>query len=111
MTILGNLIDNSVESCRTVADRGGKTVVLVRQDEKGLEIRVEDNGPGIAPENLSKIFTRGFSTKGPDRGTGLYLVCREVEMAGGTIRAESRPDIQTIFWVTLPWSAQQEEEY
>ena len=111
VTILGNLIDNSVESCRTVADHGGKTVVLVRQDEKGLEIRVEDNGPGIAPENLSKIFTRGFSTKGPDRGTGLYLVCREVEMAGGTIRAESRPDIQTIFWVTLPWSAQQEEEY
>jgi signal transduction histidine kinase len=58
--------------------------------EPAVELRVEDNGPGIAADLLPRIFEPFFSTKEPNRGTGLGLaIAKEiVERHGGAIRVE-----------------------
>jgi two-component system NtrC family sensor kinase len=66
------------------------------------EVKVTDNGPGIAPENLQSIFHPFVSTKGKGMGLGL-AICREiVEGHGGRLDVESTLGRGTTFTVTLP---------
>lgn len=69
-----------------------------------LTVTVQDNGPGILPENLTQIFEPFFTTKPPGEGTGLGLhVCKQViEQCGGTISVESMVGQGTTFSITLP---------
>lgn len=80
-------------------------------ERRMVQIRVEDTGPGIAPEILPKIFDPFFTTKGTPAengqgqgGTGLGLtICKElITQAGGTIRVESEPGRGTAFILELP---------
>ncbi len=64
-------------------------------------IGVEDRGPGIAKEDLDKIFNPYFSTKPTGSGLGLSISSRIVEAHGGFLDVESRPG-RTIFWICLP---------
>ena len=63
-----------------------------------------DTGPGISPENLGHIFEPFFTTKPEGRGTGLGLAIAHaiVERHGGTIEADSKPGVGTMFTVRLP---------
>jgi len=67
-------------------------------------VEISDNGPGIPPENLGRIFTPFYSTKSAGKGTGLGLyICRTIiSQLGGAIRAESEPGHGARFTVTLP---------
>jgi signal transduction histidine kinase len=69
-----------------------------------LSISIADNGKGISPEHLSKIFDPGFTTKGRGVGTGLGLaLCyRIIEKHGGTIAVSSVVGEGTTFILTLP---------
>ena len=69
-----------------------------------LVISVRDNGPGIPPEVLPKIFQPYFSTKGPRQGTGLGLniVQRLIKEAKGALHVHTRPGEGTTFTVYLP---------
>lgn len=69
-----------------------------------LEVRFEDNGPGIAPEVLPFVFDPFFTTKEPGKGTGLGLSvsCMIVQGLGGTLQAGSRPGHGTSMTVRLP---------
>ena len=68
----------------------------------GIEVSVRDTGPGIAENDLPKIFQPGFSTRPGSCGLGL-AVCRQiVEQHGGTIGVESRPGHGTTFRLRLP---------
>lgn len=70
-----------------------------------VEIRVQDNGPGIPPPVLAKIFNPFFTTKPAGAGTGLGLsLSHDIVVRGhhGTIRAESNPGMSAEFIVTLP---------
>lgn len=101
-TILGNLIDNALDACRSVA--GGKVRVRGDADEQALVIEVEDSGSGVPAELRSSVFVRGFSTK-PDvvggRGVGLALVRLLCERRGGSVTIDAqRP---SLFRVVLPW--------
>ena len=105
MTIIGNLVDNAVDA--TAGQPEPRTVQVRLTDQDGLRIVVTDNGPGVAPEHLTDVFTDGFSTK-PDRGElrrgiGLALVHRLVHRAGGRIEAMPGPGGQ--FVVQLPRQA------
>lgn len=76
-----------------------------RPDEQALmQIRVTDNGKGIAPEHLARIFDPGFTTKGSGVGTGLGLaLCyRIVEKHGGRILVDSTVGQGTVFTVLIP---------
>lgn len=99
--LVTNLGLNSVQA---VAD-GGRVVIASWLDEgRGLAgIEVRDNGPGIAPGDLEKIFRPFYSTKG-GRGTGLGLsLCRRIaELHGGAITVRSTPGSGCTFTVTLP---------
>ncbi len=85
--ILFNLVLNAIDAIES----GGVIEVRYSSDESGFWLVVEDNGSGIAREHMEKIFNPFFTTKAPDRGTGLglYLVYNEVRRLGGTISVES----------------------
>jgi signal transduction histidine kinase len=105
--VLINLLINA----RQAMPHGGVVRMRVETAAGGrrVEISVSDNGVGIAPADLRRIFEPFYSTKnGPDAagqgGTGLGLaVCRDiVEAHHGRIRAESRPGQGSTFTIILP---------
>ena len=74
-----------------------RVITISARRANGVEIRVSDNGPGIPPENLEKIFQPFFSTKSPTaadsggHGLGLAL-CRQIAtQLGGEISVSSKP--------------------
>jgi two-component system, NtrC family, sensor histidine kinase HupT/HoxJ len=72
-----------------------------------VQLRLRDNGPGIAPEHLSHIFDPFFTTKPVGKGTGLGLSISYgiVEQHGGTLRAHNHPEGGAEFVLELPLSA------
>ena len=91
--VITNLVDNAI----SFSPEGG--TVLVRAGRFGnlIEIRVEDDGPGIPPENLEKIFRRFYtyrptaeSSRGNNSGLGLSISREIVTAHGGEIWAENR---------------------
>ncbi|EDL66123.1 DcuS/MalK family sensor histidine kinase [Bacillus sp. SG-1] len=89
ITIIGNLIDNAIEA---VTESEEKRIDLRMKDVDGrLYITVKDSGPGIDEEKKEAIFKKGYSTKGYDRGFGLYLVRKSIEKLNGKLTVDSRP--------------------
>jgi PAS domain S-box-containing protein len=84
--MISNLISNAIDAISV----NGRLQIIVSTDGNNIELRIEDDGPGIHPGNLSKIFEPFFTTK-KDVGTGLGLwVARQIaERHGGTIEARS----------------------
>ncbi|MDP3696357.1 MAG: HAMP domain-containing sensor histidine kinase, partial [Desulfocapsaceae bacterium] len=70
----------------------------------GVEILIEDDGPGIEAEQLKKIFDPFFTTKdvGKGSGLGLFIVHDIIEWHGGSIAVDSRPGLGTTFIIWLP---------
>ena len=101
VTILGNLLDNAIESLNLSGCPLKEITVTIREDQEGLFLCVEDTGPGIDDKVMPHIFTPGFSTKGENRGTGLSLVKEITDTYGGQIRVESERNVGAIFFVTF----------
>jgi two-component system NtrC family sensor kinase len=80
--------------------------ITIRTWREGQEIKVaiSDTGVGIPPENLSKIFDPGFTTKGVGVGTGLGLsICYKIiQDHHGKISVDSEVGKGTTFTITLP---------
>jgi signal transduction histidine kinase/ligand-binding sensor domain-containing protein len=108
--VLLNLLGNAFYAVHERRDRRGPSYVprvAVRTRRRGdtVEIRVEDNGPGIPPAVRNRIFEPFFTTKPPGDGTGLGLSLTHdivVQMHGGHIDVESIEGEGTAFIVTLP---------
>jgi signal transduction histidine kinase len=71
----------------------------------GVEIEVRDTGPGIAEDDLPRIFDAGFSTRAGSSGLGLAVCRRILEQHGGSIAVESRPGYGARFRLRLPRNA------
>src|SRR5436190_18321929 len=72
-------------------------------DERRLRICVEDNGEGIAPENLARLFAHGFTTRKHGHGFGLHSCALAVKEMGGTLTAQSNgPGQGAAFTLELP---------
>ncbi len=95
-----NLVENAIQAC----EPGGRVRVETRHSTGTLVLEVADDGCGIAPADLERIFDLFFSTKstGQGIGLGLALVKKTVDDLGGSIRVESRPGQGARFTVTLP---------
>jgi len=101
-----NLIKNAVD---VVGDKGhiwvaARKIKETPDHKMEVEILIEDDGPGIEPENLKLIFDPFFTTKGVGRGSGLglFVVHDIIEWHGGTITVDSRPGLGTTFIIWLP---------
>ena len=72
--------------------------------EDGVELRLRDNGAGIAPEHLNRIFDPFFTTKAVGKGTGLGLSISYgiVEQHGGHLSARNHPEGGAEFLIRLP---------
>ncbi len=81
-----------------------RRLILLRTRLSGDQatIEVADNGPGISPENLAKIFEPYWTTKSGGTGLGLMVADRIVTEHHGTIHVDSRPGMGTRFLISLP---------
>ncbi len=104
--VLLNLVNNALYAVgkrHGSSGRGEVKIALGRRDNK-VTVEVSDNGSGISPENLEKIFTPFFTTKPVGQGTGLGLsICYGIiNKMGGNIEVKSEIDRGTVFTVLLP---------
>ncbi len=86
ITIVGNLIDNALEA---VTNCEKKRVEVKIQHGDILTITVQDTGKGIQEKEIEQLFTKGYSTKGDNRGYGLYLVKESIQRINGEIHMHS----------------------
>ena len=98
-----NLINNArqaIEGCRP----GGMIRITTETCEQGVRIYFQDDGPGIAQENVAKIFNPFFTTKEVGKGTGLGLSLSYgfIKEHGGSITVESTPGQGATFVIELP---------
>jgi len=103
-SIIMNLTSNSIK----FTNPGGRIIISAEPNHKWVNLKIEDNGIGIEPENIKKIFDldKNFSTRGTlnERGSGLGIIlCKEfVQRHGGKIDVESKVNEGTKFQFTLP---------
>jgi signal transduction histidine kinase len=106
LNILNNAFYAVWDKVKTAGDSFRPEVSVTTRDlGESVEIRVRDNGPGIPPQVLAKIFNPFFTTKPAGAGTGLGLsLSHDIVVRGhhGTMRAESDPGMSADFIVTLP---------
>ncbi|WP_220699202.1 sensor histidine kinase [Nocardioides cavernaquae] len=102
-TVLGNLVDNAVDA--TVASGGPTVDVHLRDDDGIVVVQVADTGAGVAPDAVSEVFRRGWTTKPGDasgRGVGLALVQVVCERRGGSVSVHN--ETGAVFTARLPRS-------
>jgi signal transduction histidine kinase len=107
LQILLNLIGNAQHAMDGVPDRTHQIALRMEITEPAdghrLRIRVEDDGDGIAPENLARLFTHGFTTRKNGHGFGLHSCALAAKEMGGTITAHSDgPGKGATFTLELP---------
>lgn len=108
--ILTNLLDNAAK----YSAEGTTIRVWVAEAEGGVEIGVKDEGVGIAPDDIPKLFDRFYQTrrareKKTGLGLGLYITKGLVDAHGGRIDVESTPGRGSAFRVWLPAAPPAEE--
>jgi signal transduction histidine kinase/CheY-like chemotaxis protein len=104
LQVLSNLIGNAIK----FTGPGGRVTLDGRPVDNGVEIAVEDTGPGIRPEHLTRIFEPFWQLEQAGRlgaGLGLPIAKAIVEAHGGTMRVDSNPGRGTTFYFTIPASA------
>ena len=102
ITVIGNLIENAFESMNAKPsnpESPNELLIGLFSKKDSILITVDDTGLGISEENKNRIFENGFSTKGENRGTGLYQVKTMVENLGGHINVESQENVGSSFFV------------
>ncbi|HXW40533.1 MAG TPA: sensor histidine kinase [Xanthobacteraceae bacterium] len=92
---LGQIVDNLIENARSFSPPGGTVRVTCRRLRNQIEILVDDDGPGVRPDALDKIFERFYTDRphqgfGQNSGLGLSISKQIAEAHGGTIGVENR---------------------
>ena len=112
--VMLNLFNNAIDAIMEQhPDAGGRLEILAcEKDDNWIEIRVTDNGAGIQPEHIEKVFSPFFTTKPVGKGTGLGLsVCYGIiENFGGAMDVSSRVNEGTTFIITLPVADMKKQE-
>jgi PAS domain S-box-containing protein len=104
LQIVVNLLSNAKHACDAV-DRKDKRVIvrLKTMGEKRVKIDVEDNGIGVATENLTRIFSQGFTTRKGGHGFGLHSGALSAKELGGSLSVHSDgPNKGATFTLELP---------
>jgi len=107
--LVSNIISNAIDAAPVSGTLKIDASPVKLADGKSIQLKIEDDGPGIAPENMDRIFEPFFTTK-KDVGTGLGLwVCKEIaQRHGGSVKVQSNYGNGTngaIFTVLLPYES------
>jgi len=89
LQILVNLIRNAKHACDEGGAAGKRITVRIAKCGGSFRIAVTDNGIGVAPENLTRIFNFGFTTKNDGHGFGLHYGANTARELGGSLTAQS----------------------
>ena len=102
--VLINLLSNAAHAVQAARREQPRIAVTVAQRGERLSVSVRDNGSGIAPENLGRVFEPFFTTRdvGAGLGLGLSVSYGIVQRHGGTLAVESEPGSWTEFTFDLP---------
>jgi signal transduction histidine kinase len=100
---LNEVLINILQNAREAMDGKGEIHVSTRYGEKySVVIAIRDNGPGIRPDKLPRIFEPYFTTREKGSGLGLAIVRHNTDMYGGTVQVESQLGKGSCFTITLP---------
>jgi two-component system sensor histidine kinase HydH len=99
LQVFMNIIQNAVDA---IGKNGNITISLIKINDRTLEIRVEDDGPGMPDKIRNNIFNLYFTTKAKGTGIGLSIVQRIIYEHGGIITVESEKQKGTSFIIQLP---------
>jgi len=97
--VLSNLLQNAIDA---VEDKVGHVTLSMGLGETWVEFAVHDNGPGIAPQYMEKIFEAHFTTKQKGTGMGLYICKHLVESMNGMLTLHNKPGHGCCFSVKIP---------
>jgi two-component system, NtrC family, sensor kinase len=106
--VLFNLFENGIQHSTGKAKIGVFLEYLALANPPEIHIVVKDNGKGISPENLTKIFDPFYTTRQRGTGLGLSIVRKVIHDHGGRISVESHQDLGTTFRISLPVMPKQE---
>jgi C4-dicarboxylate-specific signal transduction histidine kinase len=109
LQILINLLSNAKHALEASETQARRLLIRVRLTPEGerMRIEVEDNGMGIAPENLPRMFTQGFTTKKDGHGFGLHIsALSSTEMKGRLSCSSPGPGQGATFTLELPLKAE-----
>jgi len=103
-----NLIINAVQAMPD----GGRLTLRTSADDSWLKVEVQDTGCGIPQENIPRLFTPFFTTKGKEKGVGLGLAVAHgiIQRHQGKIEVQSKEGEGTTFTIYLPLSHEKQKE-
>jgi len=100
---LSEALVNLIQNARDAMEGGGNLFVSAGlRGENTIEIKIRDEGPGIPRDKLERVFEPYYTTKPKGAGLGLAIVKHNVELYGGTARAESQLGKGAQFTITFP---------
>lgn len=105
--VIVNLIDNAAQAMTSpdwqpATDQARRIIVRAESHDRGVRLSVIDNGPGMAPDVLARIFEPLFTTKSFGVGLGMPMVQQFVELHQGTITVDSAVGKGTAIHIWLP---------
>ena len=109
--LLHALINVLVNAVDAVEDAGGPRRVAVRVLPGPLQVRISDEGFGIAPEHAARVFEARFTTKSPGRGTGLglHIARQAMQRTGGDVRLVEPGDPYRLPWAVTEFAIEMAE--
>ena len=93
-----NLIENAVQAM----EQNGKLILDLSREDSFALLTIQDNGPGIAPEDNQRIFEAYFSTKDQGTGLGLAIAKKTIEEHGGSLMIDTNYTTGARVVVRLP---------
>ncbi len=104
--VIINLFGNALDALEQSGTRNPSVAIQAGENLAGTEVwvRIRDNGPGMEPERVDKIFKPFYTSKANGTGLGLAITKKLVDAHGGTIEAASRPGDGAEFLLTFPKS-------
>ena len=103
--VLINLVSNAIDALQHRQQGSGLIHIVATSENETVQISVTDNGVGIAPENLERVFSQGFTTKANGHGYGLHSCAMTAQVLGGTLNVDSQGDgFGACFRLVIPMS-------
>ncbi len=96
-------VSNLLQNARDAVHGGGEiSITAKRREDLAVEIVIRDNGPGIAPDKIERVFEAYYTTKTRGTGLGLSVVKHNAELYGGSVRVESELGKGAAFTLVFP---------